>query len=71
MLKRRLADIDAERPSLDALYASLRAEQKQEFGQAAMGGRHHGMGPGRGPMDHDPMGDVPPASAPAIAIKLS
>lgn len=78
MLKRRLADIDAERPSLGALYASLSPEQKQEFGQAAMramggrmgmmmgmmGGRHHGMGPGRGPMDHGPMGDMPPPAPP-------
>jgi len=78
MLKRRLSDIDAERPSLGALYASLSSEQKQEFGQAAMramagrmgmmmgmmGGRHHGMGPGRGPMDHGPMGDMPPPASP-------
>lgn len=78
MLKRRLADIDAERPSLGALYASLNAEQKQEFGHAAMralggrmgmmmgmmGGHRHGMGPGRGPMDHGPMGDMPPPAPP-------
>ena len=76
MLKRRLADIDAERPSLSALYAALNPEQKQEFGHAAMramGGRmgmmmgmmgRHGMGPGRGPMDHRPMGDMPPAPPP-------
>ena len=61
MLKRRLADIDAERPSLGALYAALTPEQKQSFGHAGMGGpmrmgmmggRHPGMGPdmGRGPM---------------------
>jgi hypothetical protein len=76
MLKRRLADIDAERPSLGALYVSLNPEQKQEFGHAAMramggrmgmmmgmmGGRHHGMG--RGPMDHGPMGEMPPAPPP-------
>ena len=60
MLKRRLADIDAERPSLDALYASLSAEQKQEFGQAAM----RAMGPGRGPMGHGPTGDMPPPAPP-------
>ncbi|MFO1249112.1 MAG: Spy/CpxP family protein refolding chaperone [Alphaproteobacteria bacterium] len=80
MLKRRLADIGAERPSLTAFYASLNTEQKQEFGHAAMramggrmhmmmgmmGGRHPGMGPemGRGPMDHGPMGDMPPPPAP-------
>jgi hypothetical protein len=74
MLKRRLADIDAERPSLGALYAALNPEQKQEFGHAAMramGGRmgmmmgmmgHRGMGPG--PMDHGPMGDMPLAPRP-------
>jgi LTXXQ motif family protein len=78
MLKRRLADIDAERPTLSALYAALNPEQKQEFGHAAMramggrmgmmmgmvGGRNHGMGPGRGPMDHRPMGDMPPPPRP-------
>jgi hypothetical protein len=78
MLKRRLADIDAERPTLSALYAALNPEQKQEFGHAAMramggrmgmmmgmmGGRNHGMGPGRGPMDHRPMGDMPLAPRP-------
>jgi hypothetical protein len=74
MLKRRLADIDAERPSLGALYAALNPEQKQEFGHAAMramGGRmgmmmgmmgHRGMGPG--PMDHRPMGDMAPPPRP-------
>lgn len=77
MLKRRLADIDAERPSLGALYASLNPEQKQEFGHAAMRamggrmgmmmgmmGRHHGMGPGHGPMDRRPMGEAPPPPMP-------
>jgi hypothetical protein len=44
MLKTRLADIQAERPALNAFYAALTATQKQEFGRAAMramGGRMH------------------------------
>jgi len=43
-LKTRLADIQAERPTLDALYGALDATQKQEFARAArhgMGGRMH------------------------------
>ena len=71
MLKRRLADIDAERPSITALYAALTPEQKQELGHAGMHGmgermgmmgRHHGMGPG--PMGHGPMGEMPPPPPP-------
>ena len=73
MLKRRLADIDAEKPSLTAFYASLSQQQQQEFGHAAMhhmaerahmmmgmmGGPHRpGMG---GPMGHGPMGAPPGA----------
>ncbi len=67
MLKRRVADIDAEKPSLIAFYDSLSAQQKQEFGRAAMhrmaermpmmmgmmGHPHPGMG---GPMGRGPMG---------------
>ncbi len=75
MLKHRLADIEAERPALTALYASLTPAQKEEFGRGGMrpmgrmmmgmmGRPHPGMGPGRmmghGPMDHGPMGDAPP-----------
>jgi hypothetical protein len=44
MLKTRLADIQAERPSLTALYASLSPAQKEEFAHAArrgMGERLH------------------------------
>jgi hypothetical protein len=55
-LKTRLADIQAERPSLSALYASLNPTQKEEFGRAAMramGGRARMamgmMGRGRAP----------------------
>jgi hypothetical protein len=76
MLKRRLADIDAERPSLGALYAALNPAQKEEFGHAAMralggrmgmmmgmmGGHRHGMGPGA--VGHGPMGDMPPPAPP-------
>ncbi len=42
MLKNRLADIEAERPSLTALYAALNPAQKEEFSRAgrfAMGER--------------------------------
>ena len=65
LLKRRLSDIQTERPALSALYAALTPAQKQEFGQGdlrRMAGRMHmmlgmmdhpGMGPG--PMDHGPM----------------
>jgi LTXXQ motif family protein len=41
MLKKRLANIDSEKPSLTAFYDSLSAQQKQEFGHAAM---HHREG---------------------------
>ena len=44
MLKTRLADIQAERPALDALYGALNPTQKQEFARAArhrMGERMH------------------------------
>jgi hypothetical protein len=54
MLQRRLADIQAERPALDALYGSLNATQRQVlaregrgFGRGGMGGRG---GFGRGGM---------------------
>ena len=66
LLKRRLSDIQAERPALSALYAALTPAQKQEFGQdelRGMAGRMRmmlgmmdrpGMGPGF--MDHGSMG---------------
>jgi hypothetical protein len=70
MLKRRLADIQTERPTLAALYDSLTPAQKEEFGHGGMRGRmmgmmgrHPGMGPDRmgpGSMGHGPMGDAPP-----------
>ena len=57
MLKRRLADLDAERPVLETLYNSLSPEQKREFGRGGdeMGRRmmmmHHmfAEGPRGGP----------------------
>lgn len=77
MLKKRVADIDMEKPSLTAFYASLSAQQKQEFSRAAMhpmaghmammmgmmGHPHPGMG---GPMGHGPgpMGGMPDPMGP-------
>jgi LTXXQ motif family protein len=72
LLKKRLADIQAERPALTAFYESLTPAQKEEFGPGdmrRMAGRmrmmlgmmdrpHPGMGPG--PMEHGPMGEAPP-----------
>lgn len=73
LLKRRLSDIQAERPALGALYAALTPAQKQEFSQGelrGMAGRmrmmlgtmdHPGMGPGamgHGPMGRGPMGPM-------------
>jgi hypothetical protein len=64
MLKQRLADIDAERPALAALYGALTPSQKEDFGAGGMrrmAGRMHmmmsmmgrprppEMGPDRGP----------------------
>jgi hypothetical protein len=72
-LKTRLADIQAERPSLSALYAALDPTQKEEFGRAArVGGRMHVMGMmrhapemgrrfGRGPAGEPPLPAPPPA----------
>ena len=66
LLKIRLADLEAERPSLTALYGALTPEQKAEFGRAArhkMEGRMQmmmGMMERRGPMmGHPPMGRGP------------
>ena len=72
MLKKRLADIQAERPALAAFYESLTPAQKEEFGHGGMrrmagrmhmmmgmmGRPHPGMGPDR--MEHRPMGEAPP-----------
>jgi hypothetical protein len=44
MLRQRLADITAERPALDALYASLTPDQRQKFTPA--NGPRNGMGRG-------------------------
>jgi len=66
MLKQRLADLDAERPVLEAFYNSLSADQKREFARGLHGpGMDHRrfaggmMGPGmmgRGMMGHGMMG---------------
>lgn len=56
LLKRRLSDIQAERPALAALYTSLTPTQKQQFGQNErhrMAGRMHMM---LGMMDHPHQG---------------
>ena len=70
LLKRRLSDIQAERPALAALYAALTPAQKEEFGQGDLGpmGRMHMMlmrQPGTGPESMElrhpgPMGPPPP-----------
>ena len=72
LLKKRLADIQAERPALAAFYDSLTPAQKEEFGHGDMrhmAGRMHMMmgmmgrphpGMGLGPMEHGPMGEAPP-----------
>jgi hypothetical protein len=70
-LKTRLADIEAERPVLDALYNTLTPDQRRELGHGGdfghEGGRfmagmgHRGFGPMRGP---GPMGPHGPADAP-------
>jgi hypothetical protein len=70
LLKKRLADIQAERPALAAFYESLTPAQKEEFGHGdmrRMAGRMHMMmgmmgqpHPGMGRMEHGPMGEAPP-----------
>jgi hypothetical protein len=63
LLKRRLSDIQAERPALTALYATLTPAQKQEFGEEGhnrMTGRMHRMGMmGMGPMQRGPAANGP------------
>ena len=64
MLKKRLADLDAERPVLTALYNGLTPEQRE-----ALSPHHHMMARGmmdRGTMRHRPMemGDRPPPQPP-------
>jgi hypothetical protein len=59
MLKHRLADIQAERPALTALYNSLNDTQKRAFAMEGGHGMHGGFGMhGHGGMhgDHGPMG---------------
>jgi Spy/CpxP family protein refolding chaperone len=73
MLKKRLADIQAERPALAALYNALTPQQKQEFGRGEMGRMGHlhmmlGMmdhpHPGMGMMRHGPGPGAGPMGAP-------
>jgi hypothetical protein len=54
MLKTRLADIQAERPALDALYGALSATQKQEFARTARHGMGERMHMAMGMMRHAP-----------------
>lgn len=64
MLKTRLADLDAERPVLEALYNSLSAAQKRQFHPRGDGmrGMAGAMRPRRmfAQMGPRPMGDPPP-----------
>jgi hypothetical protein len=74
MLKARLADLQSERPALEALYNALTPDQRRELGHPGMGGGRpmHGMmmgmmhRPGMGPMGMGPgpMGPHGPANAP-------
>jgi hypothetical protein len=66
LLKIRLSDIQAEKPSLVALAQALTPEQQSELGRAGMvgmGGRMHMMMGmmGRGRMGHGPDAPPPPA----------
>jgi hypothetical protein len=60
MLKRRVADLDAERPALAALYAALTPTQREALSPHRHGMMGRGMMArgmmGRGPME---MGDHP------------
>jgi LTXXQ motif family protein len=73
-LKKRIADIDAERPALTALYNALTPEQRQDLSSGRRGMMRGGMtgggmmrrgmmgqGMGQGPMN---MGGPPPAPPP-------
>lgn len=77
MLKARLANLEAERPALEALYNGLTPEQRRELGHDGMDGhpmmRRMMMGmhrPGMGPMGAPGMGpmhgpaDMPPPPPP-------
>ena len=78
MLKTRLANIEAERPSLEALYNALTPDQRRELVHPGMGGPAMGRmmmgmmprpgmgpmgGPGMGPMGRGPA-DAPPPPPP-------
>jgi LTXXQ motif family protein len=64
-LKKRIADIDAERPALTALYNALTPEQRQDLSSGWHGMMRGGM-MGRGMMGQEPMnmGGPPPAPPP-------
>ena len=79
MLKNRLADLQAEKPALEALYNTLTPDQRESLGRGGMGmghpmmGRMMGMmhrpgmgGPGMGPGPMGPHGpaDMPPPPPP-------
>jgi LTXXQ motif family protein len=51
-LKQRLADLEAERPALEAFYNALSPQQKNELQHVAMRGPIDGRGPGRGMRHH-------------------
>jgi hypothetical protein len=61
MLKGRLADLEAERPALETLYAALTPQQQKEFGH---GGMHHRMMGRMGMMGHGRMGHGPMGRGP-------
>lgn len=62
MLKRRIADIDAERPVLSALYTALSAEQRETLSPGRRQMMANGMMMDRERFRHPPMemGDRPP-----------
>jgi hypothetical protein len=74
-LKARLADVEAERPALEAFYNSLSPTQKTELARSEDRGRGgmrgsrfaSAMGPGsmeRGPLGQGPMGRGPMGQGP-------
>jgi hypothetical protein len=71
MLQQRLADIQAERPALEALYSSLTPAQRERFSMREPGmmmdrrGGFMGNGMRRGPMGRDMRGQgMPPQGGP-------
>jgi hypothetical protein len=66
MLKRRIADLDAERPALSALYGALSPEQRESLSPGRRGMMAGGMMMDRERFQRPPMemGDHPPPSPP-------